>query len=404
MTRWSPQDLGETLEHLARIERPIAEATGLPNEAYTSAAFAELERDLVLGRTWTAVGVGRQVPEPGDVAPLSLQGLPLILVRGRDGQLRVFHNVCSHRGMILVDAPKRAERLIRCPYHAWSYDLQGGLQATPLIGGPDRHVCEGFDKSKHGLKEVRSAVWCDTVFIDLSGVAPAFEHFIAPLAERWRQFDWSLLRHGGEDSAFELTIDCNWKLAVENFCEAYHLPWIHPSLNSYSRLEDHYNIALPEGLAGQGSNAYRPPQGDGSMAFPQFPGLAADWDGRSEYIAAFPNALFGIHADHLFVVILLPEGQSQTRELFEIYYVGDAATGPDYALLRQANAKQWRLVFEEDRGVVEGMQRGRASPGFKGGAFSPVMDGPTHCFHRWMAGALIAGADANAAPELAAAG
>ena len=383
------------LEALARVERPIAEATGLPNEAYTSAAFAAYERDRVLGRTWTAIGVGRQVPEPGDVCPVDLQGLPLIMVRGRDAQLRVFHNVCSHRGMVLVEEPKRCERLIRCPYHSWSYDLQGGLQATPMIGGPEKHACEGFDKARHGLKEVRSAVWCDTVFVDLSGTAPAFETFVAPLAERWQGFDWSLLRHGGADSAFELTLACNWKLAVENFCEAYHLPWIHPGLNSYSRLEDHYDIALTGHYAGQGSNAYRPSLGNDNQAFPQFPDLPGGWDGKAEYIALLPNALFGLHADHLFVVILLPDGPGCTRELFEIYYVGEEARGDDFAALREANAKQWQLVFDEDRGVVEGMQRGRASPGFTGGAFSPAMDGPTHCFHRWMAGALRAGSEST---------
>ena len=404
MDGWSQGALDETLEKLARVGRPIAEATGLPNEAYRSAGFAAFERDQVLARTWTAVGVGRQVPEPGDACPVSLQGLPLVLVRGQDGQVRVFHNVCSHRGMVLVEAPKSCGRLIRCPYHAWSYDLQGGLQATPKIGGGERHSCPGFDKAKHGLKEVRSTLWCDTVFVDLSGRAAPFETFVAPLAERWRGFDWSLLRHGGAESHFELTLACNWKLAVENFCEAYHLPWIHLGLNSYSRLEDHYDIALPGHYAGQGSHAYRPSLGDNQQAFPQFPDLPEGWDGKGEYIALLPNALFGLHADHLFVVILLPEGPDRTRELFEIYYVGDAATGPDFAALRTANAEQWRVVFEEDRGVVEGMQRGRASPGFTGGAFSPAMDGPTHCFHQWMAGALIEGAATRSRPELAVVG
>ena len=99
--------------------------------------------------------------------------------------------------------------------------------------------------------------------------------------------------------------------------------------------------------------------------------------------------LYGLHADHLFAVILLPEAVDRTTELFEIYYVGEAALGDDYRMLREANARQWGLVFEEDRGVVEGMQRGRASPGFKGGAFSPVMDTPTHCFHKWVAQKLL---------------
>ena len=394
MSVWTLDRLDETLESLARVARPIAEASGLPNEAYTSEDFARFERDRLLGRGWMAIGVGRQVPEPGDICPVTLQGLPLIIVRDRDRQVRVFHNVCSHRGMVLVDSAQQGQRLIRCPYHAWSYDLKGGLQATPMIGGPERHSCEGFDKGKHGLKEVRSALWCDTVFVNLSGEAPELAEHVAPLTERWSGFDWSQLRHGGSDSAFELTLGCNWKLAVENFCEAYHLPWIHPGLNSYSRLEDHYDIMAPGRYAGQGSRAYRPTLGDGNRAFPSFADLPQGWEGSSEYIALFPNALYGLHADHVFAVIPLPEGAGRTRELFEIYYVGEEPLGADFAPLRQANSDQWRVVFEEDRGVVEGMQRGRSSPGFKGGAFSPAMDGPTHCFHAWMAEALIEGAQA----------
>ena len=151
-------------ESLARVQRPIAEASGLPNEAYTSEAFAACERDGVLARTWTCIGAGAQVPEPGDIRPLSLQGLPLILLRDQAGEIRVFHNVCSHRGMELVSAPCRSRGAIRCPYHSWAYALDGSLKATPLIGGPGTKHCEGFDKAAHGLKPVRAASsWSDSI-------------------------------------------------------------------------------------------------------------------------------------------------------------------------------------------------------------------------------------------------
>ena len=392
MESWTPSDLAATLERMARVEAPIAEAGGLPNEAYTAEAYAAFERDRVLGATWTAVGVGRQVQAPGDLQPVTLLGLPLFLARDGEGRVRVFLNVCSHRGLVLGDEARQGERLIRCPYHAWAYALDGALKATPQIGGPGTHDCPGFDRGKHGLKEVRSAVWCDTVYVNLSGTAPDFARFIAPLAERWGGFAWDALRHGGADSAFELTLDCNWKLAVENYCEAYHLPWIHPNLNSYSRLEDHYDIAETGLYAGQGSRAYRPSLSDDGRTFPLFPDLPQGWAGAAEYIALFPNVLYGLHADHFYSVVVLPEAAGRTRELFEIYYVGEAPLDDAYAGLRAANTRQWRGIFEEDRGVVEGMQRGRASPGFQGGAFSPAMDGPTHCFHRWAAAAVTAAA------------
>ena len=389
MSTWLPKEIEAEREALQSVLQPIEKASGLPNEAYTGEAFAKAERDRVLARNWTCIGVGAWVPQPGDLRPVQLMGLPLILLRDRSGELRVFHNVCSHRGLRLVDMPCHVRNLIRCPYHSWSYALDGALKATPMIGGPGQNSCAGFDKEKHGLKPIRTAVWCDAVFVDLSGVAPPFEDFIAPLAKRWQAFDPARLRHGGADSRFVIELDCNWKLAVENYCEAYHVPWIHPALSQYSRLEDHYPIAEAGVMAGQGVTSFRPSLSADGRQFPMHPGLPAEWQGAAEYIALFPNVLFGVHADHFYSVVLEPLAPNRMREHFEIYYLDAAALGDDFAELRAANTRQWRSIFEEDRGVVEGMQAGRASPAFTGGAFSPVMDGPTHCVHQWMAQALL---------------
>jgi choline monooxygenase len=370
------------------VRQPIQTARGLPNEAYTSPDFAHLERDRLFARTWTCVGFGRQVPNPGDVRPVKLLGLPLLLLRDLEGGIRVFHNVCSHRGTELVSEPGNVKRMIVCPYHSWCYDLKGNLTATPSIGGPGKNACEGFERSRHGLKPVRTAVWFDVVFVNLSGDAADFTDHIAPLAERWKDFDANLLRHGGADSSLSFDLACNWKLAAENYCEAYHLPWVHPGLNSYSALEDHYDIEEEDRFAGQGSLAFTPPLADDGARFPKFPDLPARWDRGAEYVALFPNLLLGIHADHFFAILLEPLAADRTLERIEIYYVGDAPLGDDYAALRAANSRSWRAVFAEDQDIVERLQRGRASPAFQGGVFSPVMDGPTHCFHKWAAAAL----------------
>jgi len=385
MTGWNADRLDR--RDFDAVLAPVAEAAGLPNAAYVSADYVGMERDHLLGRTWTAIGVGAEVPDPGAVKPVLLYDLPLLLVRDLEGKVRVFHNVCSHRGLQLVAEPGRAKGVLRCPYHSWTYGLDGTLRATPGIGGPGVNDCAGFRRDGRGLKAVRCAQWADVVFVDLGGAAGDFADFIGPLADRWAAFDLDQLRHGGADSRFELSLACNWKLAVDNYCEAYHLPWVHPSLNSYSRLEDHYNIAVEDRFSGQGTRVYAPrlAGGDGQAAFPEFAGLPPQWQQGAEYIALYPNVLFGIHRDHFYAVVVLPLAPDRVKEKFEIYYVGAAATAADLAGLRDANRRQWRQVFEEDRGVVEGMQRGRASPAFQGGAFSPVMDGPTHCFHAWVA-------------------
>jgi len=187
-------------------------------------------------------------------------------------------------------------------------------------------------------------------------------------------------------------LDCNWKLAVENYCEAYHLPWIHPGLNSYSRLEDHYDIAEENLYAGQGSLVFQPRLSDDGSEFPRFPNLPDKWLKGAEYVALFPNVLLGIHADHFYAVVIEPVSANRTIENFEIYYVGEGPLEDDYAQLRAANSRAWQSIFNEDQDIVERMQRGRASPAYQGGVFSPAMDGPTHCFHKWAARSLINGA------------
>ena len=294
-------------------------------------------------------------------------------------------NICRHRGMILVEEARKIEGAIRCPYHSWCYGTDGRLVSTPHVGGAGQNTHDAIDRDTLGLIEVRSHVWFGVVWVNLSGKAPAFEDAMAPLLARWSEFSQPFY-HGGADSRFVLSVDTNWKLAVENYCESYHLPWVHPGLNSYSRLEDHYNIEEPDAYSGQGTEVYRQLRGESGQVFPDFAGLSDKWDTAAEYIAVYPNVLLGVHRDHAFAILLLPDGPGQTHEHVHLFYpVPDSDDA-----LRAANTALWKVVFEEDVFVVEGMQRGRHARGFDGGRFSPVMDGPTHCFHAWAAGRLMA--------------
>ena len=365
---------------LSTVRQPIHSAHGLPNAHYVDLDVFDEERSALLMSGWSGLAVAADVPEPGDAVPLTFLDIPLLLVRDRDGDVRVFHNICRHRGMILVDAPRKIEGAIRCPYHSWCYSTKGSLVSTPHVGGPGQNTADGSNRDLLGLVPVRSHIWLGVVWINLSGSAPAFEDANADLLARWAEFDKPLY-HGGSDSAFQLEVNCNWKLAVENYCESYHLPWVHPGLNSYSRLEDHYHIEASGRFSGQGTLVYRQLTGDDGQTFPDFEGLSDKWDTASEYITAYPNVLLGVHRDHAFAIILVPQGPGRTVEHVHLFY---AQPDTDPAL-RAKNAEQWKTVFEEDIYVVEGMQRGRHSPGFDGGRFSPAMDGPTHMFHAWVA-------------------
>lgn len=367
------------LETLAAVRQPIATAQGLPNAHYTDPATYSSEALAVLHGQWAGLAVAAQVPEPGDAVPLTFAGVPLLLLRDREGQVRVFQNVCRHRGMILVSEPTKIEGAIRCPYHSWCYSTTGKLVATPHVGGPGNNTDTRIDKGTLGLIEVPSHIWRDVVFVNLDGTAPPFAEVNAAAIARWAEFEQPL-HHDGR--AFTLDVACNWKLAVENYCESYHLPWVHPGLNAYSRLEDHYHI---EGAAyaGQGTLVYRQLT-DGNSRFADFTGLADKWDTAAEYVSVFPNVLMGTHRDHAFAIVLLPDGPGHTREYVHLYY----ATADFDTALADRNTALWKDVFEEDVFVVEGMQRGRAAPGFDGGRFSPEMDGPTHRFHDWVARTL----------------
>jgi len=365
--------------------QPIAAARGLPNRLYVDPAALVGERDTVFRNNWTGIGFAADVPGKGDAVPVDFLGFPLLILRDRKGAVRVFHNACRHRGHPLVDKPCSGLALLRCPYHSWAYGLDGSLRSTPLIGGVGANEIEGFDRTRFGLVEVRSVVWFGVVFIDLSGVAPDIAARTAEIEARWPGAEVDRLTGGGPASQFTLHVDCNWKLAVENYCEAYHLPFVHPDLNSYSPLEDHYTIAETH-YAGQGSLNYKGGDALGGLGFPEFPTWPTDRREVAEYIAFFPNVLLGIHRDHGYAIVLIPDGPTRTEERIQLLYVdATVAEDADMAPRVQAHARQWRQVFEEDLGVVAGMQRGRLSPGFDGGVFSPVLETPTHAFHRWTA-------------------
>ena len=374
----------QTVTDLSNVRAGIDAANGLPNAHYIDASVFAEERQALLYRQWAGLAVAADVPEPGDAIPLEFLGMPLLLLRDKDGDVRVFQNICRHRGMILVEEPRKIEGAIRCPYHSWCYSTKGKLVSTPHVGGPGQNTHDAIKRDELGLNEVRSHVWRDVVWINISGDAPAFEEVHADLMKRWSDFEKPLY-HGGADSKFTLDVATNWKLAVENYCESYHLPWVHPGLNSYSRLEDHYHIEEPGQFSGQGTMVYRQLKDDTDKTFPDFEDVGAKWNEQAEYIAVYPNVLLGVHRDHAFAIVLEPKSTERTTEHVHLYY----STPETDDGLRARNSALWKDVFEEDIFVVEGMQKGRHADMFDGGRFSPVMDSPTHVFHQWVADRVV---------------
>ena len=373
---------------LEQCIKPIHEAHGVPNEYYTRRECFNLEKEHLFNKGWYAVGFVKDLPQPGSAIPVNYFDNPMLLVRSKqDKKIRVFQNVCRHRGMILIEKPTILKGAIRCRYHSWCYKQTGEVVATPHIGGPGYNFHTGIKNEELSLFEVRSHIWRDVIFVNPDGMAPPFEEVYKPLLDRWKVFEQPMYSDMS-DSSFTLELAGNWKLAVENYLESYHLPWVHPGLNSYSKLEDHENIVEYGHYSGQISYKYIPQYSTGKQ-FTNFKDLGPEWDTKGEYIVLFPNLVLGVQKDHIFNLIIEPLSPNSIKEHIEIYYSDPSMLSDEYKKTRQENAHLWKTVFEEDIFVVEGMQKGRYAKNFDGGRFSPVMDEPTHVFHDWYARKIL---------------
>ena len=230
-------------EALAAFEAPGPVARGLPAAAYTSEAVFQLENERIFADSWVFAGLAHELARPGDVVPVTVAGRPVLLVRDAGLEVRAFHNVCRHRCLKLVDEPCNVGPAIQCPYHSWTYRLDGALHITPYFGGRDpRAVPAGFDRAEHGLVPVRVATWHDWIFVNLNGTAPPIEDFVAPLQRHLGGLDLSRMKHVVTIDLGEIA--ANWKLLMENFIEPYHVPFVHATTTEQP-LTDHYTVNEP---------------------------------------------------------------------------------------------------------------------------------------------------------------
>ena len=148
---------------------------GLPSKSYTDNEFWEKECNTALSDGWLFVAFVHEFSKVGDVVPIFIAGKPILLIKNENNIITAFHNVCSHRCLKLVNEKKNIGKLIRCPYHSWTYDLQGNLKVAPHIGGTNQHKPKGFNLKKHGLKSIKIHIWHDWIFININGKAKKFE-------------------------------------------------------------------------------------------------------------------------------------------------------------------------------------------------------------------------------------
>jgi len=346
---------------------------GLPSAAYTDANFWDAERNSVFTNNWICVGFAHELKATGDAVPVTVAGHPLLLVRNAKGEIRAFHNICRHRCLTLVDAPKNVGKLIRCPYHAWAYDLDGALKAAPHFGGANEHAAEGFDKSANSLVPVRSHVWHDWIFVNIDGKAEPFEDYAATLMARLDGIEWDKLDCIGTLDFGEIA--CNWKFIMENFIEPYHVQFVHSSTTDQP-LEDHYTI-IDGNCMGSAVDLDEETGGSASLAV------------SSRYLALYPNFLFGRYfPDQIGVYLNIPTGPGTMIQKRGLYTTDGKPLQADEV---EGLKKLWWDVHKEDHEMTERLQLGRASGiAAAGGVLSPAWEDSVRAFQDLIARDVIA--------------
>ena len=311
-------------------------------------------------------------------------------MRDNSNQIRAFHNVCPHRGARLITAPTHANGSLVCPYHAWTYELDGSLKHRPHFAGHGRHddgSCDQADRVT--LFQVRTHWWHDWVFVDLSDEAPDFEAHIAPALECLADFPLDAFVY---HRTLECEFNANWKLVAENFFDVYHVFKVHPDLDRiYSGPR---TSAQTRGAVMY--NEYYASSNDRGGDLPQPDGLPDSWDGRCFFSNIYPNLGLAAYPSNVYLVEFIPVSTARTAMKMHFYFV-DGDETPAFAAGREQLLKWWTDLNAEDEGVCELLQLGRQSPAYPGGRLSPHWDRCTQHFARLVAEALSSEPDATKA-------
>jgi glycine betaine catabolism A len=360
-------------EEVAGVRRPTLQACVLPPRVFHDQDVFDYEQDAWFAGGWVSVGREEDALAPGQYFQAPVAGENIIIVRGNDGALRGFYNVCRHRGATVVEEECGKLPRFQCPYHAWVYDLDGRLKQP-------RHteLLENFDPAEWGLIPVRVATWQGIVYVDLSGSAEPLTDFLGEIVTEFERFDLGALRRARR---IDYDVKANWKAIVENYQECYHCPGVHPQLNRITP----YNMGnyLPSGGASINSFMEVLPQfetlsmtgaadGRGPM-----PGMTDEDDRRIYYSAIWPNQLFSLHPDYLMLHWITPLEPGRTLIRCEWYFdpaeMAKPEFNPDDAI------EFWDLTNRQDWHVCELQQEGTKSRAYTAGRYSS-MESSVHGF------------------------
>jgi choline monooxygenase len=330
---------------------PLDAASTIPASWYLDPELAALEQRTVFARSWQLVGRAEQVAQPGQYVTCEVAGEPLLVVRSADSGLRGFFNVCRHHAAAVMNEPAGHTADLRCPYHGWTYSLEGDLKSAPDLGA----VC-GFDRASMGLKRVEVAVWKHWVFVKIDS------------------YDSTVLEIAGLDVANfrwlerrRYTLDCNWKVFVDNYLDGgYHVPHLHKGLDSVLEYTN-YQIETGDRFCLQSS----PFAGD-----------------RALYYWLYPNFMINRYPGAMDTNLVLPLSVNQTEVVFDFYFKDVSESALPANLASIAKSEQ---IQEEDVAICKSVQRGLASRAYNSGRLSVRREAGEHLFHRLLYSDLESG-------------
>ncbi len=368
--------LRETVSH------PFEQARAMPPEVYTSEVFLKAELEGIFGREWLCLGRASALAEPGDYAAWEIAGQPVAVVRDRDGTLRAFSNVCLHRMSTLLHGRGRV-RAIVCPYHAWTYNLDGSLRGAPAMTKN-----AGFDRSDYRLPALRCEEWLGWVFVTLNPDA-------APVAERLAEAEELVADFAMEtyvETFFESHVwDTNWKVLAENFMESYHLPVCHAAtIGGLSKLDE---MVCPPGL--EAFNYHTILKDDKlkiALAHPSNTRLEGDRRRTTFLLAIYPSLLITLTPGYFWYLTLHPQGPGQVRIGFGGGMSPDFVNDPDAQAHFAALKTLLDEVNVEDRGCTEKVYRGLLSRLARPGHLSHL-ERPNYDFATYLASRVAGGPD-----------
>jgi Rieske 2Fe-2S family protein len=349
-----------------------AGAKTLPQQYFVSSEVLAEEEEKIFSKRWLLVGHQSQIPAAGDYFVQETAGESLIIARDRSEKVRGFYNVCRHRGTRLCEDLGGHSSTIQCPYHAWTYGLDGRL-----IGSPHMDEMPGFDRSQYSLHPVNLGLWEGFIFVNLDDEAMPLEEWFAPLAGKFSHCNLPALK---SVKRVEYDVKANWKLMFENYSECYHCPGVHPMLSKVSPYDSAEND-LTEGpflggfmkinkgksltMSGEACALridHPPSQGYGA---------AGEQEGKERvfYYSIFPNMLLSMHPEYVMVHQLWPQRPNRTLIVCDWFFHPEA---PERDGFNPEDAIEfWDVTNKQDWHVCELSQQGIGSRGYQPGPYSP---------------------------------